>query len=338
MASSKLVSVSTANSDLPRDSCICSLSTLIADVDKHHHITMDDLLKNIYNHQPHSSPPPPDAGGASAAAPGRTVEEVWKEIVAGGGGEGEDASADGEADHVRTGAGGGGQAELTLEDFLTRAGAVREEDVGLGLGAVVPMGYGQYQVHPPPPPPPAQPQGQLVYANNNGTTSGGGGRRTKRRAVQEAPLDKATQQKQRRMIKNRESAARSRERKQAYTNELEALVTKLEEENALLVIEEAERKKERLKKLMENLILVVEKRRPARVLRRVQSVHCSRSGLVKRFVVQLKIELISVQLMVNILQSTACWGDEILDNLSVYAIYEELFMIYRTNTSIAFHE
>ncbi|KAL6184215.1 hypothetical protein ACLB2K_045619 [Fragaria x ananassa] len=271
MPSSKLVSVSTANSDLPRDSSICSLSTLIADVDKHHHITMDDLLKNIYNDQPHPSPPPPDAGGASAsaAAPGRTVEEVWKEIVAGG--EGEDASADGEADHVRTGAdgGGGGLAEMTLEDFLTRAGTVREEDVGVGPGTVVPIGYGQYQVQPPPP----RPHGQLVYANNNGTTSGGGGRGTKRRAVQEAPLDKATQQKQRRMIKNRESAARSRERKQAYTNELEALVTKLEEENALLIMEEAERKKERLKKLMENLIPIEEKRRPARVLRRVQSVH-----------------------------------------------------------------
>ncbi|PRQ20099.1 putative transcription factor bZIP family [Rosa chinensis] len=271
MASSKLVSVSTANSDLPRDSSICSLSTLIADVDKHNHsITMDDLLKNIYNDQPSASPPPPPSmdGGASASAvaPGRTVEEVWKEIVAGGGGggaDGEDEAAEGEADQVR--------AEMTLEDFLTRAGAVREEDVGVGPGAVVPIGYGQFQVQQPPPP---QPQGQLVYANNNnGTTSGGGGRGTKRRAVQEAPLDKATQQKQRRMIKNRESAARSRERKQAYTVELESLVTQLEEENARLVREEAEQKKERYKKLMENLIPVVEKRRPARVLRRVQSMH-----------------------------------------------------------------
>lgn len=42
-----------------------------------------------------------------------------------------------------------------------------------------------------------------------------GGRRGKRRAAPEnPPVDKATQQKQRRMIKNRESAARSRERKQ----------------------------------------------------------------------------------------------------------------------------
>ncbi|KAJ6848189.1 uncharacterized protein M6B38_273070 [Iris pallida] len=41
-------------------------------------------------------------------------------------------------------------------------------------------------------------------------------------------------QRHKRMIKNRESAARSRERKQAYTVELEFLVTQLEEENAKL--------------------------------------------------------------------------------------------------------
>ena len=45
--------------------------------------------------------------------------------------------------------------------------------------------------------------------------SGGGGGRGKRgRTVVMEPLDKAAQQRQRRMIKNRESAARSRERKQ----------------------------------------------------------------------------------------------------------------------------
>ncbi|KAM3758727.1 hypothetical protein ACB098_01G067200 [Castanea mollissima] len=36
------------------------------------------------------------------------------------------------------------------------------------------------------------------------------------------------------MIKNRESAARSRARKQAYTNELELEVARLQEENAKL--------------------------------------------------------------------------------------------------------
>ncbi|KQK05679.1 ABSCISIC ACID-INSENSITIVE 5-like protein 2 [Brachypodium distachyon] len=46
--------------------------------------------------------------------------------------------------------------------------------------------------------------------------------------------DKVVERKQKRMIKNRESAARSRARKQAYTNELENKVSRLEEENERL--------------------------------------------------------------------------------------------------------
>ncbi|KAM1092793.1 hypothetical protein ACFX19_020326 [Malus domestica] len=288
-ASSKMVVVSTTNSDLPRRESICSLSTLMADNDddhrKHPSITMDDILKNIYSstatndmddndhHQQHQQ--------HQHHAEARSVDDVWKEIVAGGVGVGmgeeEEGTAEGDGgDQVRAGEGGGGMEEMTLEDFLTRARAVREEDVNVTASGV-PIGYGQFQVQPPPPPPPPPPpaaQGQLVYAN--GTTSGGGGRggrAGKRRVVQEAPLDKATQQKQRRMIKNRESAARSRERKQAYTVELESLVTQLEEENARLLRQQAAQKKERFKRLMENLIPVVEKRRPPRVLRRVHSMH-----------------------------------------------------------------
>ncbi|KAM1973716.1 hypothetical protein FF1_020108 [Malus domestica] len=294
-ASSKMVVVSTTNSDLPRRESICSLSTLMADNDddhrKHPSITMDDILKNIYSstatndmddndhHQQHQQ--------HQHHAEARSVDDVWKEIVAGGVGVGmgeeEEGTAEGDGgDQVRAGegGGGGGMEEMTLEDFLTRARAVREKDVNVTASGV-PIGYGQFQVQPPPPPPPPPPpaaQGQLVYAN--GTTSGGGGRggggggrAGKRRVVQEAPLDKATQQKQRRMIKNRESAARSRERKQAYTVELESLVTQLEEENARLLRQQAEQKKERFKRLMENLIPIVEKRRPPRVLRRVHSMH-----------------------------------------------------------------
>lgn len=86
------------------------------------------------------------------------------------------------------------------------------------------------------------------------------------------PLDKAAQQRQRRMIKNRESAARSRERKQAYQVELESLAVKLEEENEWLLKEKAERTKERFKQLMEKVVPVVEQRRPPRMLRRVRSL------------------------------------------------------------------
>ncbi|RVW48961.1 G-box-binding factor 4 [Vitis vinifera] len=63
------------------------------------------------------------------------------------------------------------------------------------------------------------------------------GGRGKRRAPVLEPLDKAAQQKQRRMIKNRESAARSRERKQAYQVELESSAVRLEEENEQLLKE-----------------------------------------------------------------------------------------------------
>lgn len=76
-------------------------------------------------------------------------------------------------------------------------------------------------------------------------------------------VEESMQRRQKRMIKNRESAARSRARRQAYTVELEAEVTQLKEENA------------RLKKLQ-----VLENRAPKtihnqalsnRVLRRTQS-------------------------------------------------------------------
>ncbi|GMY06055.1 ABSCISIC ACID-INSENSITIVE 5-like protein 7 [Fagus crenata] len=53
-------------------------------------------------------------------------------------------------------------------------------------------------------------------------------------------LEKVVERRQRRMIKNRESAARSRARKQAYTLELEAEVAKLKEMNQELEKKQAE--------------------------------------------------------------------------------------------------
>ncbi|XP_009406635.2 bZIP transcription factor 46 isoform X1 [Musa acuminata AAA Group] len=53
-------------------------------------------------------------------------------------------------------------------------------------------------------------------------------------------LEKVVERRQRRMIKNRESAARSRARKQAYTMELEAEVAKLKEQNQELQEKQAE--------------------------------------------------------------------------------------------------
>ncbi|XP_052193339.1 ABSCISIC ACID-INSENSITIVE 5-like protein 7 [Diospyros lotus] len=274
MASSKLMaSRSPANPDLPRQSSIHSLT--LADHSKSFgSMNMDEILKNIYADSDAFAAA--DSAGAGEPAPktagNKTVDEVWKEIVAGGGG-----------------GGGTREPEMTLEDFLTKAGAVTEEDVRIPVVPQPPPGYvsdpvmnaAQFQA----PPPHVNGPGAYgvdsvgfgngidgrVVAVGAGGSSGGGGR-GKRRAVEEPPMDKATQQKQRRMIKNRESAARSRERKQAYTVELESLVTQLEEENARLLREEAQQSQERYKQLMENLIPVVEKRRPARALRRMNSM------------------------------------------------------------------
>ncbi|KAL5545864.1 hypothetical protein UlMin_005551 [Ulmus minor] len=55
-----------------------------------------------------------------------------------------------------------------------------------------------------------------------------------RKRIIDGPVEKVVERRQRRMIKNRESAARSRARKQAYTVELETELNQLREENAQL--------------------------------------------------------------------------------------------------------
>lgn len=248
MASSKVMaSSSPANQDLQRHQAFAHT------VDHNRNLismNMDDLLKNMYED---SRQTPENLPG------GRTVDEGWKEIVDGSSGD----------------------PEMTLEDFLTKARAVREEDVaklppvsGPAVvsdysGVIDPIicasagAVASFQ---------AVPQQHMQFGNAIGTCAGssGGGRGKRKVVVEDPPVDKATQQKQRRMIKNRESAARSRERKQAYTVELESLVTQLEEEHARLLKEVDELNKERFKQLMD------EKRRPAAaaisVLRRSNSM------------------------------------------------------------------
>ncbi|KAK2655303.1 hypothetical protein Ddye_008355 [Dipteronia dyeriana] len=62
-------------------------------------------------------------------------------------------------------------------------------------------------------------------------TVGMRGQRGKKRILESGTVEKVVERRQRRMIKNRESAARSRARKQAYTVELEAELNNLKEEN-----------------------------------------------------------------------------------------------------------
>ncbi|KAJ9561376.1 hypothetical protein OSB04_006536 [Centaurea solstitialis] len=235
MASSKVMaSSSPANQDLQRHHQTTfdhNNTNLIS-------MNMDDLLKNMYEDSRHS----PENLLADDGGGGRTTmdHEGWKD------------------------------PEMTLEDFLSKArgggGAVREEDVAKlklppvsssALPAVVVSEYSgvidpiisgavagaSFQ---------SIPQKHMQFRNAIGAgagSSGGGGRGKRKVMVEDPPVDKATQQKQRRMIKNRESAARSRERKQAYTVELESLVTQLEEEHARLLKEVDELNKERFKQV-----------------------------------------------------------------------------------------
>ncbi|KAJ8541500.1 hypothetical protein K7X08_002316 [Anisodus acutangulus] len=198
----------------------------------------------------------------------RTVDDVWRDIMEGKREQRRAAVAGCKEEVV--------DEIMTLEDFLVKAGAVEEEAVA-GKGPVqgdvkVELGTERLSggIYAFDNTPYMATQQQCVQAFGNGMEVIGGGR-GKRKAVLE-PLDKAVLQRQRRMIKNRESAARSRERKQAYQVELESIAVKLEEENEQLLNEKEERTRAHYKQLIEKVIPVVEKRKPPRVLRRVCSM------------------------------------------------------------------
>ncbi|KAJ6920252.1 hypothetical protein NC651_013995 [Populus alba x Populus x berolinensis] len=334
-------------------------------------MTVDGILRNVYASPSTEStllgaqitlmeapnpPPPPEieTNGTDnqdmsdvISQETKTADDIWREIVAGR------KEMKDEPDEM-----------MTLEDFLAKAGAVdvvgeegddekmpQPERLSGGLYAFDPVPPSAFQVLD-------KVEGSIVGFGNGvevelvagtGSGGGGGGRGKRGRTVVMEPLDKAAQQRQRRMIKNRESAARSRERKQAYQVELESLAVRLEEENEQLLKEkprhklnldcpnhvsnekknnisnartkklskpkkipmpvsseaygdllvlhatkcfdvfflvqqklfimQEERTKERFKQLMEKVIPVVEKRRPQRMLRRVNSLQwCKFSG------------------------------------------------------------
>ncbi|EFJ08641.1 hypothetical protein SELMODRAFT_428822 [Selaginella moellendorffii] len=81
-------------------------------------------------------------------------------------------------------------------------------------------------------------------------------------------VDKVAERRQRRMIKNRESAARSRARKQAYTAELEAEVTLLKEENDKLKRQQAEDARYRAKVI--DMLTVLKRSKKNAKARRVE--------------------------------------------------------------------
>ncbi|CAL4900974.1 unnamed protein product [Urochloa decumbens] len=219
-------------------------------------MNMDDIIRNIYGPEAVNAASAAAAGAsgggaaqpspaAPAAAARRTAEEVWKEISAAGG-----LSVPALPLPPPPPA-GAGAAEMTLEDFLARdsgaraaAAAAAVEGNAMALGFPIPDG--------------------------DASGSVAGGRASRKRALVD-PADRAVMQRQKRMIKNRESAARSRDRKQAYVAELESQVSQLEEEQAGFLREQEERRQKRLTELMERAVPVIRKK-PLQDLRRTNSM------------------------------------------------------------------
>ncbi|CAD6337262.1 unnamed protein product [Miscanthus lutarioriparius] len=193
----------------------------------------------------------------------KSVDEVWREIVGFTGGEDAQpvaapapapAPLPAQAQRQPT------LGSMTLEEFLVRAGVVRE-DMGQQTLVLQPHAQGLFSqgnaVAPQ-----AMQRGNGMVAGVVGQGLGGGmtvaapttpvvlngmGKveagdlsslspvpypfDTALRVRKGPTVEKVVERRQRRMIKNRESAARSRARKQAYIMELEAEVAKLKDQN-----------------------------------------------------------------------------------------------------------
>lgn len=256
-------------------------------------MNLDELLKSVWGVEANQGPNAGTADSESAqsgllaplqrqpsftlsrALSKKTVDEVWRDIQQGEIDDGSDKSKKKEED-----SGQGDQdpkpslGEMTLEDFLHRAGVVAESPVinkngGHVLGVdsvnsggpqsaqwmhyqlpsvqpqqnVVPVFIPGHQVVQQPVPIMASPfldsafgdATQMTVSPSSllGTLSDTPTPGRKRVAPGDV-VEKTVERRQKRMIKNRESAARSRARKQAYTQELENKVSRLEEENERL--------------------------------------------------------------------------------------------------------
>ncbi|XP_010683741.2 protein ABSCISIC ACID-INSENSITIVE 5 [Beta vulgaris subsp. vulgaris] len=99
-----------------------------------------------------------------------------------------------------------------------------------------------------------------------------------RKRIIDGPVEKVVERRQRRMIKNRESAARSRARKQAYTVELEAELNQLREENAQLKQALAEIERQRKQQYREEQNIQVILSRAQRAQDKLRAMRRSRSS------------------------------------------------------------
>ncbi|KAK8921694.1 Protein ABSCISIC ACID-INSENSITIVE 5 [Platanthera zijinensis] len=254
-------------------------------------MNMDELLTNLWTVEesgfisaasaaaipahPAAGSAPPNRQSSIAGLPSplcrKTVEEVWAEIHF--------EKQQGRQRRHKAGAANCESTfgEMTLEDFLIKAGVVREgyghptaqspqPTAGsfghvYGAGAVLnerreDLNYSYTGVEDG-----SGGNGGLQLAGVSsdgmgdsggvlldGIGSGGGRKRLADGAGEVGIGEVVVERRQRRMIKNRESAARSRARKQAYTVELEAELNHLKEENARL--REEERSMRQIRKQM----------------------------------------------------------------------------------------
>ncbi|CAN1780447.1 ABSCISIC ACID-INSENSITIVE 5-like protein 2 [Linum perenne] len=201
-------------------------------------MNLDELLKNVLTAEANQSASLSIAGALSK----KTVDEVWRDI--------QQSKTNGEKKKDRQPTLG----EMTLEDFLVKAGVVAEASTPQFSQQSQWLQYHQHAQFPHPQqnmmgmfmpgqhvPQPLHMGGgsvmDVAYPENTvalmGTLSDSQMPARKRGAPGEI-VEKHVERRQKRMIKNRESAARSRARKQAYTNELENKVSRLEEENERL--------------------------------------------------------------------------------------------------------
>ncbi|KAG6493292.1 hypothetical protein ZIOFF_048271 [Zingiber officinale] len=198
-------------------------------------MNLEDLLRNVFPAGKDSCSPAADSGAGAMRK--KTVDEAWRHIQRG---------KEKERQQPRLG-------EMTLEDFLCRAGVAGDE-TNEGCGNKIVLGPTEHSLHHCHP----QKQEQTVMGRNYVCQPPA----PQSQAADSSPFDpqtprrkrgrfedvakKKVERRQKRMIKNRESAARSRARKQArlqndaslisfaYTNELEKKVSSLEEENQRL--------------------------------------------------------------------------------------------------------
>uniref|UniRef100_A0A2P2JS57 ABSCISIC ACID-INSENSITIVE 5-like protein 2 n=1 Tax=Rhizophora mucronata TaxID=61149 RepID=A0A2P2JS57_RHIMU len=254
-------------------------------------MNLDELLKNVLSAEASQSmgtetDGAPLASQASLPRQGslsltgvlskKTVDEVWRDIQ-----QSKDTGEKKSKERQPT------LGEMTLEDFLVKAGIVAEVSldkrdssavVGINTNAALQfpqhsqwMQYphlqyqhqqqsmmGVYMPGPPIPPAPIPPpphmmdvsflESQVPLPSTLVGSSSDTQAPARKRGMPEDVIEKSVERRHKRMIKNRESAARSRARKQAYTNELENKVSRLEEENESL------RKRKELEKMLPSVL------------------------------------------------------------------------------------